>query len=48
MNFVTYYKLWLKCYINLFCIVPVGMGCGDVLARAIDKSPYFYNKKNNK
>lgn len=37
MNLVTYVNISQKCYINLFNIVPGGMGCFNVLANAIDK-----------
>lgn len=46
MIFVTYYKYWLKCYLNVFTtlmIVPKRMGSTNVLANAIDKFNLFFN-----
>lgn len=53
MIFVTYYKYWLKCYLNVFTtfmIVPKRMGSTNVLANAIGKFKLFFNymKKINK
>ena len=48
MNFVTYYKYWLKCYIYLFTflyIVPKRMGSLNILARAIDKLYSFFSNE---
>ena len=44
MNFVTIYYIWLKCYINLFNIVPAKMGsCRQftVIALALNHLYYF-------
>lgn len=40
MNFVTYYKYWLICYIKFFCMAPHEVAGSPMLARAIDN---FYN-----
>ena len=44
---VTNNYLWLKCYLNLFKIVPRGMGSLKSLARAIAKI-YSVSEKNLK
>ena len=45
MNFVTYYKIWLKCYINFLDIVPHELGCSPILANAIDFFESYLIKK---
>lgn len=47
MNVVTINNLWLKCYLKLFKIVPVGMGSANLLAIALS-GIYLFLEKNIK